>query len=260
MLWRSLPIFEYHNIAERGQGAAFSKSSVDPQSFRNQMQTLSDTGFYAVTLAQAYSCDEHIRRQTLSRKGKPFVLTFDDGYADTFDHAYPILNDFGWKATVFCCPGLMNASSRVVPERFGAPLMSYEEMKILSQTGWDIGGHTMNHPELPSLSVSDQRNEIVQGKETLESILNESVMTFAYPRGMFTAETVRIVREAGFCCAVSVIKGNRHFESERFALRRIFVRPDTQGRKLLHRTGLFYELGHRLRQWRGKEKDAVNAG
>ena len=50
-----------------------------------------------------------------------------------------------------------------------------------------------------------------------------------------------------------VAKGNRHRAGERFCLRRVFVRPDTQGWRLAHRLGWLYDFHHRLRQALGLE-------
>ena len=59
----------------------------------------------------------------------------------------------------------------------------------------------MTHPALSALPSAFQRDEILQSKARLEEILSHPVTSFAYPHGDWSAETVEIVREAGFACA-----------------------------------------------------------
>jgi peptidoglycan/xylan/chitin deacetylase (PgdA/CDA1 family) len=67
----------------------------------------------------------------------------------------------------------------------------------------EVGAHTMTHPVLAAIPAAEQRKEIEQSKEFLESILKHPVTSFAFPHGSSTAETVAILKETGFLCACS---------------------------------------------------------
>jgi peptidoglycan/xylan/chitin deacetylase (PgdA/CDA1 family) len=85
------------------------------------------------------------------------------------------------------------------------PLTS-EEVCMLEQGGLiEVGAHTVTHPLLATYSLSFQRDEIRTGKRDLEDLLGHPVTSFSYPHGSYTAETVGLVREAGFNCACSTI-------------------------------------------------------
>ena len=105
----------------------------------------------------------------------------------------------------------------------------------------EVGAHTVNHPVLSELSPEAQRAEIVGSKTSLEDILGQPVNSFSYPFGSrsdYTAETVRIVRKAGFTCACSNFPGTVRRRTDRFQLPRFLVR-DWDGD----------EFARRLEEW-----------
>src|SRR5262249_32959433 len=80
-----------------------------------------------------------------------------------------------------------------------------------------VGGHTMTHPRLSSLSDAEQRDEVRRGRETLERIVGRPVKSFAYPYGQaadYDAQSVSIVRETGFTAAVSTVAGSVIWKSD----------------------------------------------
>lgn len=89
--------------------------------------------------------------------------------------------------------------------------LSVPEVAALARGGLvEIGAHTVTHPTLSHLPAALQREEIRQSKARIEEILERPVMSFAYPFGgyaHYTRESVRAVREAGFACACSALRG-----------------------------------------------------
>ncbi|HET8674722.1 MAG TPA: polysaccharide deacetylase family protein [Blastocatellia bacterium] len=113
--------------------------------------------------------------------------------------------------------------------------LSSDELGELGGGGLiEIGCHTITHPKLSALDVSSQRDEISQGKSRLEELLNRRIKSFAYPYGRpsdYTAETVAVVKEAGFDSACSTTNGLVHRRSSLFELPR-FQAPDVDGEAL----------------------------
>jgi peptidoglycan/xylan/chitin deacetylase (PgdA/CDA1 family) len=106
-----------------------------------------------------------------------------------------------------------------------APLMmTPDQLRALSNTGVEIGAHTVNHPILRLLPESEQRHEIQQSKTDLESWTGKQVHHFAYPNGVIDrdldAATVRCVQEAGFSTAVVTNKGTSSKRTSPLLLRR----------------------------------------
>jgi hypothetical protein len=105
--------------------------------------------------------------------------------------------------------------------------MTSTELIQLAQDGLvELGAHTLTHPILSALPADAQQAEIVGSREMLEAILGKPVLTFAYPHGQeadFTAETVGIVKAAGFRVACTTIPGAVERRADMFRLRRYYV-------------------------------------
>lgn len=101
---------------------------------------------------------------------------------------------------------------------------SPDELVHLTRRLVEVGAHTVAHPVLSTLPTVAQRDEIQRSRATLEEILGHPVTSFSYPHGSRTAETVAVVREAGFTCACSSIinvvrRGTDCFQSPRVEVR-----------------------------------------
>lgn len=90
----------------------------------------------------------------------------------------------------------------------------------------DIGAHTVHHEVLAQLAAVDQEREITQSKLMLENILGRPVHFFSYPRGKrihYNAETIALVRKAGFLCACTTEQGLASSRSDLFSIPRFGV-------------------------------------
>ena len=90
-------------------------------------------------------------------------------------------------------------------------MMRGEQVRELHDCGMEIGAHTVHHPILTTLALSEAEREIVVGKSTLESITQSPVRTLAYPNGRpnqdYDASHVKLARSLGFLGAVSTSPG-----------------------------------------------------
>lgn len=122
--------------------------------------------------------------------------------------------------------------------------LSCEELQELTYGGLvDIGAHTMTHPALATLPVPVQRAEIVNSKQRLEDVLGRPVSCFSYPFGRpqdYTAESVRLVKEAGFMCACANFPGVVTRRSDPYQLPRLLVR-DWNGDEFDRRLQMMFE-------------------
>ena len=123
--------------------------------------------------------------------------------------------------------------------------LSVEEIGRLQEGGLvEVGAHTVNHPLLSEVPMAVQRREIRQSKARLEEILGHDVSTFAYPYGKSTdygAETVDLVRRAGFACACSTVVDVVRGSSDPFQLPRIWVR-NCSGERLAAQFEKWFDL------------------
>ncbi|HEY3276456.1 MAG TPA: polysaccharide deacetylase family protein [Syntrophorhabdaceae bacterium] len=110
--------------------------------------------------------------------------------------------------------------------REGYRPMNAGELYRLSQEGWEIGGHTITHAVLSQMKNEDQYSEIARGREMLSDILGRPISAFAYPHGSnedFTAETVAIVKKAGFSLGCTMLPGSVKSGDDLFRLNRYAV-------------------------------------
>jgi peptidoglycan/xylan/chitin deacetylase (PgdA/CDA1 family) len=104
------------------------------------------------------------------------------------------------------------------------PMIASQVAEIASSERFEIGSHTVTHPVLPLLECAERRNEILQGKQICERIVNQPIAGFAYPHGAVDADTRTAVRECGFDWACSTVSSSVPATGfDRYALPRVFV-------------------------------------
>lgn len=131
---------------------------------------------------------------------KRFVcLTFDDGYQDNYDIAYPLLKRLGVPFTVYVTTGFIDNLSPMwwyPDEQLG---ISTEELKTMDADPLcTIGAHTVSHPRLDTLTREQQYHEIAESKQTLEALLGHEIKHFSFPHGAHNEDTLSICCELGF--------------------------------------------------------------
>jgi peptidoglycan/xylan/chitin deacetylase (PgdA/CDA1 family) len=111
------------------------------------------------------------------------------------------------------------------PSEKDLPMSSVEIVALLADGLVELGGHTISHPVLPSLSADEQRREMADGKAACDDLSGRSVTGFAYPYGEFDERSARLVRDCGFEWACSTeAKGLGGPASDLFVLPRIQVK------------------------------------
>jgi len=206
-----VPILYYHyiRINPNPRDRVGFGLSTPPAAFRAQMRYLADHGFHVISLHQAVVAIQNHSGLPL----RPLVLTFDDGYADFFSNAVPILQSYGFTATSFVITGRMGWGGYMTPNQIVAA----------DSMGFTIGAHTVDHVALAALAPARAAWEIKQSKLMLETLLRHPVSDFAYPYGSFNAYDMAQARSLGFETAVSTLPGTWHSAGQLFELSRVRV-------------------------------------
>ncbi|HEV2014178.1 MAG TPA: polysaccharide deacetylase family protein [Candidatus Dormibacteraeota bacterium] len=206
-----VPVLYYHyiriNPSPRDR-AGFSLST-PPAVFRAQMRYLADHGFHVISLHQAVVA---IKNHS-GLPYRPLVLTFDDGYADFFTAAVPILHSYGFTATSFVITGRMGRGGFMTPNQVVAA----------DGMGYTIGAHTVDHLALAAQAPARATWEMKQSKRTLEELLGHPVLDFAYPYGSFNQRDMAQAKSLGFETAVSTLSGALHSAGQLFELSRMRI-------------------------------------
>jgi peptidoglycan/xylan/chitin deacetylase (PgdA/CDA1 family) len=149
-------------------------------------------------------------------------LSFDDGYRDVAEEALPVLERYGFRATVFVATGLID---RTVPltwyGRSQPPLLEWADIVALDRRGTlGFEAHSVTHRNLVALDDDAVSFELGESKRVLESRLGRPVTAFSYPGGVMGERERAFAREAGYGFAFSCEPGANPIDSDRFALLR----------------------------------------
>lgn len=144
------------------------------------------------------------------------ALTFDDGLAGVADHAVPVLERYGVRATIFVVADTLTAGGRAVdwvdtpPTHRPLRTLTRDQVLDLRERGFGFGSHSRSHRVLTELSSEACLRDLRTSRQILEDLLEEPVRTLAYPRGRHD-ETVReAAGRAGFTTAFSLPSGEEH--------------------------------------------------
>ena len=226
-------------IAEAGpqQSAATSDTGIDvpiviyhypPPDLDDELTYLTDHNYTVVGLGTVAAA----LNNGASLPPKPVVLTFDDGFANQMQ-AFDLLKSHNMKATFFIINGgplskwCIGAGRRYndplqPPGGCGDAYLTWAQVKMLDKSGLiTIGGHTLDHPELATLSVSDQEHEIIDSKKQIEAEIGHPIFDFAYPYGNYDDDTINIARQAGYRDAVTTEAGTYQSAGSVYTLKRI---------------------------------------
>jgi peptidoglycan/xylan/chitin deacetylase (PgdA/CDA1 family) len=154
-------------------------------------------------------------------RGRFFAITFDDGYEEVFTLGLPILQEFGFTATVFSVSG----EERNRWDDGQARLMSADQLRQWRQAGMAVGSHCNNHVHLPRIDRESARRELAGSKAALEGILGQAVTTLAYPYGESDPTIETLARQAGYEAAFATDRAPRDHAENLYRLRRTVVFP-----------------------------------
>jgi peptidoglycan/xylan/chitin deacetylase (PgdA/CDA1 family) len=243
----NVPILTYHSIDRSG-----SVISTAPEVFARQMEYLHRNGYRVLSLSEFVSAltDNH------TPLVKTVALTFDDGFHNFFSEAFPVLERYGFRATVFLvtdfCGG-HNDWAGNPPELPRSRLLGWSEIKELDRYGIEFGSHTRTHPDLTRIFEEEIFDELVESKQAIEDALGKEAASFAYPFGRFNREA-RHLAGRYFKAACSTSLGKVQFGSDLFSLERIdtyYLSNQKIFEKLSDRSfDLYMKFRHALRSFK----------
>jgi peptidoglycan/xylan/chitin deacetylase (PgdA/CDA1 family)/SAM-dependent methyltransferase len=223
-VWRDeitdcLPILMYHSVAESGP-AAVEPYRVSPDAFEAQLEYLRRHAYYGMTIGEwAYYLDRH-----RVPPGRAVVLTFDDGYHDFYEHAWPLLQAYKFPATVFVVAGKVGATSDW-DDDLGAPLplLDWPTIRKLQDDGIEFGSHTGDHRSLTTLAPREALVRERAARHRLAAELGRPVTTIAYPSGAIDEVARQAMRAAGHRIGLETAEGYATVWDDPMALPRIEV-------------------------------------
>lgn len=181
-------VLVYHGIGDPREADDPNRLLTSPRDFERQLEFLCRRGY-------AFATAEQLLQQ--APDGPTVVLTFDDGWKNWETHAVRLLERFGVPATFYVCPGLWGRAHPDVRGPHGA-LMDEEGARRLYARGFELGAHSLTHPDLRLLDDDGLEQEVRGSKLAVEALTGRPCRTFAYPFGLHDERVVAAVARAGY--------------------------------------------------------------
>ena len=200
--YQLVPILTYHDIAPQAKG----RLVIAVKTFEEQMRYLKAHGYRVVSLHEFH--EFVTARRQLPRRA--VVVTFDDGYRSFLVHAYPILKQLGFTATLFVYTDYVGA---------GRNALGWDDLKRLTAEGFEVQGHSKTHADLrrktgePDADYHRRlRAEMELPQRLFRERLGQPAEFLAYPYGAVDDDVIPAARDHGFRAGFTVLReGNSAF-------------------------------------------------
>ncbi len=217
---RLVPVLCYHRVGPEAPGT-FASLTVSPLHFRAQMDWLASHGYTGIAASDWIAW----RAGDRELPAKPVILTFDDAYAETAEHALPLLRARGWRATVFTVTGAIGGTNHWdQPESAPLHLMKRDDILRWHAAGIEFAPHGRTHRDLTLLNDAELSDEIGGSARDLEALLGTAATSFAYPYGTLDTR-VHAAAERHIMAAFTVHQRRNGLGDDAHDLRRTMVRP-----------------------------------
>jgi peptidoglycan/xylan/chitin deacetylase (PgdA/CDA1 family) len=221
-----IPVLVYHAI-ETAPQRGLERWTTSLKSFRQHIDVIAASGRASLTVSEFAEC----LRGERPLHGDAVVVTFDDGYASTYDAVHELMRR-GIASTVYVISGAVEH----------AGMLSHAQLEALVRLdGVEIGAHSMSHPHLDELDSDAVEAEVSGSKRVLETMLDAPIRSFAYPHGSYDRSARAAVIAAGYRSAAAIKNAISHLEDDPFAIARWTMTAHTSPEELsriLHGDGV----------------------
>jgi len=214
-----LPILMYHYISIPPADADDYRRnlSLDPEIFDQHLDFLQEQGYTTIYLQDLIS---YLQTGQPELPEKPIILTFDDGYRDNYDNAFPALRDRGMKGTFFIITDFADFAA-TNPDY--ARYATWDMLREMDEAGMEIGSHSRDHPDLKGKDDDFLVWQALGSSQTIEANLGKKPRVLAYPFGSYDENVIRVFHSAGFWGAVTTQPGVEHDNQHLFEMTRLRI-------------------------------------
>jgi peptidoglycan/xylan/chitin deacetylase (PgdA/CDA1 family)/2-polyprenyl-3-methyl-5-hydroxy-6-metoxy-1,4-benzoquinol methylase len=217
-----VPVLMYHRVATDGP-IELARYRISPDAFREQMLWLRRNGYHTIDSDQ-FAWFVANKRPFV---GRPVLITFDDGYEDFAEHAWPVLQANDLSAEVFVATDFVGRRAEW-DASFGnpAPLLDAARIAALAAAGVAFGSHLASHPRSDELATWNLAEELTRSRAQLEQWLGRSITSLAAPFGCTDQRLGILAAECGYQTVFNTVSRAATLKDNLFDLPRIEVRGD----------------------------------
>jgi len=195
--------------------------SVPPELFAAHLDRMQAEGYSTISL---YALVAYIQ-QGEPLPEKPVIITFDDGYRDNYENAFPLLRERQMTATFFL---VIDFIDRERPE-----YLTWDMVREMYTGGMSIEVHGVDHTTLRGRSQADLEFQALRSYETIRDRIGVRPRFLSYPAGEYDDATIAIFRSANYWAGVTTVQGATHSSENLFELHRIRMRNTTTPDELI---------------------------
>ncbi|AHF06079.1 polysaccharide deacetylase family protein [Desulfitobacterium metallireducens] len=199
-----IPVLMYHSIST----IPGNNLGVPVEQFAEEMKWLKSQEYTTLSLEDFYQA--LVNNKPVPEK--PILITFDDGYSDNYQSAWPILHENGFSATFF-----------IITNSVGPDMMTWEQLTELTNQGNSIASHTQTHPDLSIISSQQLEKELVLSKKDLENHLGGNVEALCFPSSRYNTKTLEMMPRLGYKLGFTTNPGRVHLGDNPLTLKRIRI-------------------------------------
>ncbi len=203
---KNINCFVYHRFGEED----LPSTNISLETFKQQLQFLHENGYTVLTLGEA------VEKQRSGEKipEKTAVLTVDDGYKSFKTAAVPLLDQYGYKATIFICTHYVGKSG----------YLSWDDIRSLKEEGYEFGNHSHSHDHFLNYSEGETREQFIEDLNQSEDIFKRELGNkpdlYCYPYGEYNPDMQEILKERGYQAAAAQKSGVLYSGTDLYAIPR----------------------------------------
>ena len=216
--YQTVPVLSYHNFS---LDKSTNRMTITKAVFEEQMKFLKEKGFRVITLDQFFDFLEF--KKPIPKKS--VVITIDDGWRSAYEIALPILNQYGYPATLFVYTDLIVGSQKT---------LSWDLIQEMSKNGLDIQGHTKTHRNLTLMNKKESfkeyfeatENELSKSTSLIKSKVGKDIKYLAYPDGETNHLVIELLKKKGYLGAFTAKRGGNPFFIHNYRINRSMIYGD----------------------------------
>jgi peptidoglycan/xylan/chitin deacetylase (PgdA/CDA1 family) len=206
-----IPILMYHEVSDHSEPSKKKRHTnpaycISANQFREQMEYIHNNSYKSLTLNELLDIRNDAHKKSV-------ILTFDDGWNNTYTNAFPILKELGLTATVFVITDLVASPN----------YLSWQNLVEMTERGISIQSHTVTHQPLAELKANEIKYELEQSKKIIENHLGTLVDIISAPHGMINQTVIDILRSVGYKALCTSEPGFSHSDGDPAILNRINI-------------------------------------
>ncbi len=225
----TVPILMYHYLSSPPSDANAIRLdlSVRPEQFETHLAYLRQAGYETISMKQLAFALSGLT----DLPPKPIILTFDDGYRDNYEYAFPTLRKYGYSATFFIFTQPIDTQN--------INYISWDMVIEMDRAGMEFGSHSYSHPDMSGRGIDFLVFETLASKEAIEERTGEPVRFFAYPSGQYDNLTSDVIKSANFWGAVTTQWGATQSYDDRFEMTRVRINGTDTAADLAQKLSIF---------------------